>query len=697
MNDLKFSSQFARPVTAVLAIAVCLAVALSNDVLAESEKSAVTPAKLNLSVWPQISQQWPDFEERIDAVMAKMDDADKVGQIVMGEIKSLTPRDVRRYRLGGVLNGGGSFPYNNIKSKASDWLKLSQEFHDASLDLKKGAPLIPVLWGTDAVHGQNNLVGATLFPHNIGLGASANTELMREIGQAVAREVAASGIFWTFAPTITVPQDDRWGRTYEGFSEDPALVSVLGAAMIGGLQGSFNESTGTLAGDRVAATAKHFIGDGGTVAGVDRGDTRISESDLRTIHGESYAHAIRNNVLTVMASFNSWNGERLHGHQYLLTEVLKNRMGFKGFVVGDWDGHSHVPGCDETSCAQAVNAGVDMMMVPEKWKEFYEATLKDVRKGTISQERLDDAVRRILRVKFILGLFDGATPSKRIGAGDNSIVGNADHRQLARRAVRESLVLLKNNAGTLPIKKGTSILVVGDAAQDLSIQTGGWSVNWQGAETGANDLFPGAVSAYDGIRRAAKAAGATVAFSKDGAYKSKPDVALVFYGEKPYAEWYGDVKTLAFDPAGQKDRLQMLSRLRSKGIRIVSVFLSGRPMWVTREMNASDAFVAAWLPGTEGEGVADVLFCDVAKSKDCDFKGRLSFSWPSSVRDFHQNYGQEEGYEPLFKFGYGLSYASKHDDMPELAIPDLPEIAIDANSALGTNLFLGEAIAPYQL
>ena len=658
---------------------------LGSDSAVEEDAGEYNPA-----IWPQGSQSLADFETEIDSLISQMTISDKVGQLIMGEIKNLTPEDVASYRLGGILNGGGTFPNNDINSTANDWLALAQEFHNASLRPVDDRPGIPVIWGSDAVHGHNNLVGSTLFPHNIGLGATGNAELMYEIGHAVARETAASGIFLTFAPTVAVPQDDRWGRSYEGFSEDPALVSKLAVPMLRGLQGDIGESSQIIAPDRVGATAKHFVGDGGTTDGIDRGDTRISEQQLRDTHGQSYVDLVNNNVLVVMASFNSWNGKRLHGHRYLLTDILKGRLGFQGFVVGDWDGHAHVAGCNEGSCYQAINAGVDMFMVPHRWKELYENTLEDAKAGRIPAERLDDAVRRILRVKAILGLFHGASPSQRAGAGDNGIIGHPSHRSIARQAVRESLVLLKNNGKTLPLGAASKVLVAGEAARSMSIQAGGWSLNWQG--NAENKHFPGATTIYDGIARLVEEGGGSASYSEDGSFDDKPDVAIVVYGEKPYAEWIGDRKTLDFDPGKRKGRIELLAGLRAQGVPVVSVFISGRPMWVNEEINASDAFVAAWLPGSEGGGVADVLFCSDGAGSDCDFKGKLTFSWPASSDHFHNNVGQPD-YAPLFAFGYGLDYGSEHLDMPMLDTSG----ASSHSSQIGQLLFSGAAVDPLRL
>lgn len=636
--------------------------------------------------WQKASMPVPADEERIEKILKRMDLRDKVGQTIMAEIHSVAPAEVKRYRLGGILNGGGSFPNRKKQSRASDWLALADKFHAASIDRKDGRPAIPVLWGTDAVHGHNNVLGATLFPHNIGLGAAGNENLVRAVGIVTAREVSATGIRWTFAPTVTVPQDDRWGRTYEGYSESPGAVAVLGAAMVEGLQGRPGQNF--MGAATVIATAKHFIGDGGTHEGKDQGDTRVSEVWLSRIHGASYHSALAAGAQTVMASFNSWNGKKLHGHHYLLTEVLKGKMGFDGFVVGDWNGHEQLPGCTKGNCPQVLNAGVDMVMVPEDWKELYQNTLKQVQSGRISRERLDDAVRRILRVKMRAGLLDGGAPSSRKLAGDSSLIGHPDHRTLAREAVRQSLVLLKNNGEVLPIDPKKKILVVGEAAKKISRQTGGWSLTWQGNDN-VNADFPGATSVYEGLRAQVEAAGGSIAFSRDGRYKIKPDVAIMVYGERPYAEFQGDLKDLYF--RSEKDKpLAWAKVLRAKKIPIVSVFLSGRPLYMNAEINASEAFVAAWLPGTEGGGIADLLLRTKDGKIQHDFRGRLSFSWPKGPGQAHLNV-HDRPYDPLFRLGYGLDYTKK------TAVPVLEEKKPRKDSDIGKILLEGWAKSPYSV
>ncbi|MEO5493270.1 MAG: glycoside hydrolase family 3 N-terminal domain-containing protein, partial [Sphingomonas sp.] len=488
---------------------------------------------------------------------------------------------------------------------------------------------------------------ATLFPHNIGLGATNDPDLIRRIGAATARETAAAGIDWAFGPTLAVPQDDRWGRTYEGYSEDPSVVRAYAAAMIEGLQGM--PGTGKIQRGRVTASAKHFLGDGGTFGGIDQGDDRIPESELIAIHSAGYPPAIDAGVRTVMASFSSWMGQKMHGNASLLTGVLKTRMGFDGFIVGDWNGQGQVPGCTNTDCPIAFNAGLDMAMAPDSWKGLFDSTVAEVKNGTIPMSRIDDAVRRILRVKFAAGLFDAARP----WAGKAGVLGSPEHRTLAREAVAKTLVLLKND-GVLPLKASADVLVAGLAADDISMQSGGWTLSWQG-DGNTNADFPNAQSIYSGIAEAMKAGGGSATLSVDGSFTRKPDAAIVVFGERPYAEMRGDLKTLEFEP-GDKQALALLKKLRAAGIPTVAVFLSGRPLWVNPEINQSNAFVAAWLPGSEGGGIADVLIGTRDRKPRKDFTGRLSYSWPKTAGQFTLNRGRP-GYDPLFAFGYGLSYA----------------------------------------
>lgn len=599
----------------------------------------------NPANWPLVTNTIPEnskIEKAVSDLLQRMSIEQKVGQVIQADLASVTPQDVHTYHLGSVLNGGNSAPGGKQWAPPAEWLAEADRYYDASVKPRGKLPTIPITWGSDAVHGHNNVTGATLFPHNIGLGAMRNPELMRKIGAATAVEMRVTGLDWTFAPTLAVVRDDRWGRTYESYSEDPAVVASYAGPLVEGLQGKIG-SKDWLKGPHIVATAKHFVGDGGTVGGKDQGDNKSTEAELRDIQAAGYPPALKAGVQSVMASYNSWHGAKMHGNRSLLTDVLRGRMNFSGFVVGDWNGHGQVAGCTPTDCAASFNAGLDMFMAPDSWKQLYVSTLAHVKNGKISETRLNEAVARILRVKLRSGLFDAGRPSSRPLAGEMSKIGSAEHRALARQAVRESLVLLKNENATLPLKPGAKVLVTGDGANSYMKQSGGWTLSWQG--TGLTDAdFPGATTIGAAIMEASRNA----VLSNNGEFIQKPDIAVVVFGEDPYAEFQGDVADLMF--RDKVDNLALLKKYRAEGIRTVSIFLSGRPLWVNEHINASDAFVAAWLPGSEGGGVADVLF-----GKD-DFKGTLSFSWPKRATQYVLNVG-DEGYDPLFAFGYGLSYA----------------------------------------
>lgn len=591
--------------------------------------------------------EYTDFDntDLIEMLIKGMSIEEKVGQVIQGDLDFISPADVEKYKIGSVLNGGNTAPNKDKYSSAEDWKALSKDFYEASPSYQ--GVKVPVLWGTDAVHGHNNVIGATLFPHNIGLGATRNEALVRNIGEAIALEVLSTGVAWTFAPTIAVPQDDRWGRTYEGFSEDPILVSKLGKALVLGLQG---EGDTFLDNNHVIATAKHFMGDGGTFEGIDQGNTRISEAGLRELHGFPYFDALDACAQTVMASFNSWNGEKIHGYQKLLTDILKIDMQFDGFVVGDWNGHGQVNGCSNSKCAQSFNAGVDMFMVPENWKDLLRNTIRQVKSGAISESRLDDAVRSILNVKSRLGLFNNRKPHE----FKENYLGHPDHIALARQAVRESIVLLKNNNRLLPLDPSKHIVVFGDAANKISSQTGGWTITWQGRENSNND-FVNVSSIFEALKEVINSSGGTIEFSTDGKFNKKPDVAIGVFGEEPYAEMLGDIDDVSFAATDTKF-LSSLKLISAEGIPTVSIFLSGRPLVVNEHINASKAFVAAWLPGSAVEGIADVLF-QKNNTINYDFKGKLSYSWPKSKDQAVLNF-TDSIYDPLFPYGYGLTYQS---------------------------------------
>jgi beta-glucosidase len=605
--------------------------------------------------WPQVARPPQDrqIEAKVAALLARMTLEQKIGQMVQPDIRSVTPDDVRKFRLGSVLNGGGAFPGENKHASVADWVALADRFYDASMDTANGQLAIPIMWGTDAVHGHNNVIGATLFPHNIGLGAAHDPDLMERIGAVTATEVAVTGLDWTFAPTVAVVRDDRWGRTYESYSEDPEIVRAYAERIVRGLQGTPG-SKSFLDTSHVLATAKHFIGDGGTADGVDRGDNRSSEAELLKIHAPGYIAAINAGVQTIMASYNTWEGLKIHGAHYLLTDVLKQRMGFDGLVVSDWDGIDEVQGCSKDKCAPAVNAGIDMFMVPTDWKNFIGNTLEQVRTEKIPLARIDDAVTRILRVKFRAGLFEKGRPSSRPLANKRELLGAPEHRQLARQAVRESLVLLKNERGLLPLSRKSKVLVVGDGADNIAKQTGGWTVTWQGTENSKAE-FPGATSIFQGIAQAVGEAGGTASSAASlelDRLQARPDIAIVVFGEDPYAEWFGDLKSIDYRGGAE---LALLQQLRQASVPSVCVFLTGRPLWIEPELAACDAFVVAWLPGSEGGGIADVLFRKTDGSVNHNFAGKLSFSWPRTVAQTSLNRNDSK-YDPLFPYGFGLRY-----------------------------------------
>ena len=646
----------------------------SEDQVHPEKWSAIKPLALD-----------PKIEAQIDEILPKLSLEQKVGQVIQADNASITPAEVKKYRLGSILSGGNSAPGPLPYADAKTWLASADEFYNASVDPEGVEIAIPLIWGIDAVHGHTNLVGATVFPHNIGLGAMNNPDLIEKIAGVTALELTVSGHDWTFAPTLAVPQDLRWGRSYEGFGEDGNIQKAYGDRIAIGLQGKFG-TDGFMGPGRVISCAKHFAGDGATENGVDQGDAKISEEALRDIHAQGYYSAIPAGVQTVMASFSSWQGRKLHGDKELLTDVLKGRMGFQGFIVGDWNGHGQVPGCENTDCAQSLNAGLDMFMAPDSWKGLYESTLKHVQEGTVPMERLDDAVRRILRVKIASGIFTKGAPSTRQNAGNENLLGLKASREVARQAVRESLVLLKNNNKILPLDAAKTIMVIGDGANKISKACGGWTLSWQGSGH-ENTEFPNSQTILDGIQQAVKSAGGKVIFSPDASSKAKADVVVAIYGEDPYAEFQGDRENLDFQPTGfDTDKL---AAFNSRGIPVVSVFLSGRPMWLNPEINNSDAFVAAWLPGSEGGGISDMLF---QRDPSYDFKGRLSFSWPNSAVVADNAEMKEK--TTLFKLGYGLNYNSNEtvDQLSE-------DNGLGAIAAVSTGVFYekGLAVAPWSL
>jgi beta-glucosidase len=643
--------------------------ALAISLSATSAPDQAAGTVVHPQSWPAAQSPLPpdpNAERRIQHLLASMTLEEKVGQIIQADIGSATPQEVRQYHLGSILAGGNSKPGGARLADGQQWLALAKAYEQAAMQVPPGRPAIPLLFGIDAIHGNNGVLGATIFPHNVALGAAHDPELVRKIGAATAEEVRAIGLNWAFAPTLAVPQDVRWGRSYEGFSSDPKLVAQYAPAAVEGLQGEPG-TAGFLDGNHVIASAKHFLGDGGTHNGVDQGDAQISEAVLRDIHGAGYPPAIDAGVQTIMASFSSWNGVKMSANRGLLTGVLKQRMHFDGFIVGDWNSHGQVAGCSNVDCPAAINAGLDMYMAPDSWRGLYEHTLQEVRSGVIPAARLDDAVARVLRVKLRLGLLDGAKPAISPLEGRLELLGNAAHRALARQAVRESLVLLKNEHHLLPLDPRKHILVAGDGVDDIAKQSGGWTLTWQGSGT-SNANFPHAQSIWDGIREQVQVAGGTATLSPEGTFKQKPDAAIVVFGEDPYAEFQGDLPNLAYKPGDDSD-LQLLKRLHAQGVPVVAVFLSGRVLWVNPEINAADAFVAAWLPGSEGGGIADVLLRKPDGSVQYDFHGKLAYAWPRNAAQTNQS-----DPNPLFPLGYGLTYADD-GDLP--ALSEEPGINLD--------------------
>ena len=572
------------------------------------------------------------LEARLDALLAGMTDQEIVGQTIMADLASVTPDDLREVPLGAVLNGGNSAPGGDNRCLPSAYLETVDAFHAASR--ARGGAAVPILWGTDAVHGHNNAVGATVFPHNIGLGAAGDEALVREAARATAAEVLATGMDWTFAPCVSIGLDPRWGRTFESYGSGPALVARLTRAAVEGLQDGFGEGRGIL------ACAKHYLGDGATEGGRDQGDATCTEEVLRDVHAAGYYAALDAGVQTVMASLSSWRGVKLHGHEGLLTKVLKGRMGFDGLILGDWNGHGRVPGCTNGSCVAAFEAGLDMAMAPDSWRDLYADTLAALREGRLSRERITDAARRVLRVKLRANLWDRPRPSARPGAGVWTTLGAAAHREAARRAAASSLVLLKARDGALPIAPSARILVAGDGADSLPKACGGWTLTWQG-DGNANADLPSGRTLHAALAEKLSAKGGQAVLSEDGSYDVRPDLAVVVFGEEPYAEFQGDRDDLDFR---DERPLTILNRLREAGVPSIAVYLGGRPLYLNPEIEASDAFIAAWLPGTGIEAVADALMAGPQA-----FTARLPTAWPASpVHTCEVPF-------VLFEAGYGLS------------------------------------------
>lgn len=602
-----------------------------------------------LSAWPERPAPQIDaaLEARVAQIVSAMTLEQKIGQMVQPDIRYVTPEDVRVHYIGSILNGGGAWPAMQRRATPQEWAALSNAYYEASMASDMATP-IPVIWGTDAVHGHNNVFGATLFPHNIGLGAAHDPDLVARIAQSTARATRATGISWSFAPTLAVVQDQRWGRTYESYSSDPALVRAYAESFVRAMQGQLRGPNDVL------ATAKHFLGDGGTARGVDQGDTRVGLEELISTHAQGYYGALEAGVQTVMVSYSSWNeqgmgerGVRMHANRYLITDVLKGRLGFDGIVVSDWNAIEQVPGCTRTRCAEAINAGIDMVMAPDEWRGFIRDTAEDVRLGRIPMSRIDDAVSRIVRVKLRAGLFE-VNPADI--AADMPASAIAD-RELAREAVRASLVLLKNDAQALPLAPRSRVLVVGRGADSMARQAGGWSRTWQGDDN-PNEAFGTGETFVQALTRVLGAE--NVVFSETAADIDVGgfDAVVAVLAEEPYAEGRGDIswpQTLSHAQRYQED-LRVLRSVSGLGVPVITLLYSGRTLYANDLINASDAFVAAWLPGSEAQGIVDVLVAGANGRPAYDFSGRLPFAWPGDPCD-------SVGRAAQFPLGYGLSYA----------------------------------------
>jgi len=578
------------------------------------------------------------YDAQVLELMAKMTLDEKVGQMTEADASALKdPGDVGKYHLGSVLNGGDSDP--DAGNSLQAWTDMVDRFQREAIKTRLGIPLI---YGVDAVHGHNNVLGAVIFPHNIGLGCARDPKLVEKVERVTAEEVRATGINWAFAPCVTVPRDIRWGRTYEGYGEHPELPRLLGGPAVMGFQG--DDLSNPLS---VAACAKHYAGDGGTTWGssmnhkVDQGDTRVDEATLRRIHLQGYISAVQAGVATIMPSYSSWNGVKCSASKRLLTDILKDELGFQGFLISDWAALDELPGDHKTQIATSINAGMDMVMEPYRYQLFF-ADLKELAlEGKVPMSRIDDAVKRILRVKAAMGLLN----KNRSPLADRTLwksFGSPEHRQVARQAVRESLVLLKNDRQTLPLSKQASwIHVAGRSADDLGNQCGGWTIRWMGQ---SGEVTPSGTTILTAIRKAVGRS-TKVTFSKDGTGGAGASVGVVVVGETPYAEGRGDTNDLNL----AAEDAQAIANVKRAGIPVAVILLSGRPMVLGDALEKSDAFLAAWLPGTEGDGVADVLFGDYKPT------GKLSFSWPRSMAQVPIHQG-DANYDPLFPYGFGLTY-----------------------------------------
>jgi len=603
----------------------CLAAALSAPAFLASPPADTAPRKLS------------SFDPQVKPLLARMTLEEKIGQMTQPDqehIRDLS--DVEKLFLGSVLSGGQSDPKegNSLEAWTNLYDRLQQRTQNTRLK-------IPLLYGIDAVHGHNNLLGAVIFPHNIGLGATRNAALVEQVERITAEEVRASGIQWAFAPCVTVPQDARWGRTYEGFSEDPQLVQQMAEAAVRGFQGS--DLNNPLA---VLACAKHFIGDGGTTWGsvngrrgpaMDQGDTRVDDETLRRIHLPGYIAAVKAGVGSIMPSYSSWNGVKVSGNKHLLTDLLKGELGFEGFLISDYNAIDQIDKDYKKDVEISINAGMDMVMVPDHYQQYIDDLKQLVTEGRVPMARIDDAVTRILRVKFAMGLMD----PKRSPLADRSLAktfGSPEHRQVAREAVRQSVVLLKNQK-LLPLPKTVAhIVVAGKSADDIGNQCGGWTIDWQGR---GGAVTTGGTTVLAAIKKAVPQT-TQVTFSRDGTGAAGATVGVVVIGERPYAEGSGDRADLSL----AAEDVTAVNNMKAAGIPVVVILFSGRPLIMGDVLDKSDAFLAAWLPGTEGDGIADVLFGGYKPT------GKLSFAWPRSM----DQYPRAKDANPLFAYGFGLSY-----------------------------------------
>jgi beta-glucosidase len=623
------------------------------------EASAEATQDLGAVIYTDPSQP---IEVRVENLLKRMTLEEKIGQMTQVEKNSIAPGDITKYYIGSILSGGGGSPEKNT---VGAWYEMIEGYQEEAIKTRLGIPLI---YGVDAVHGHGNLMNATVFPHNIGLGAANNPELTERIARATSEEILATGIPWNFSPVVAVVQDVRWGRTYEGFSEDTEIVSSLGAAYVRGMQTLHSSDPASQGQTLLAlATPKHFVGDGATIwdssrtdiYSLDQGNMQSPEDIVRELYLPPYQNAVDAGAMSVMASFSSWKGTKMHAQQKLLTDILKEEMGFDGFVVSDWQAIDQIyPDDYYASVVTSINAGVDMNMVPYDYDQFIDTMKTAVKNGDIPESRVDEAVRRILRVKFALGLFEHSMPDTMYQA----TVRSREHLELARQAVRESLVLLRNENNILPLKKDTPVIfVAGKGANDIGLQSGGWTLEWQGKAGNDNE----GTTILSGIRMLADPT-SRIEFNREGDFSEFKnadgstliaDMGIVVLAENPYAEGVGDEKDISLT----ENEIKLLESVHSQSESVVVILLSGRPRVITDGLPLAEAWVAAWLPGTEGGGVADVLF------GDHPFTGKTAFTWPRSNEQLPINVNNSAGKTgcdaPLFPFGYGLEYG---DPSPEI-------------------------------